>query len=249
MSSVEKQEIVQNGIFGTVLGFLSAGSVGALLAAGTALWMAAVQEDIDEQKRKRVEEITHPDPIKKQLELEEAKRKRQEVNKIYERIEKIIPATRIEVVNRYARKYYERDPEKAELVYPGIGEQMKKQLYYDQLNLMYRVDIRYSTLNFKMAAGKGRLMPESDPYVTVTIYNSREDKRNEINPISTACGIVVEPYIFERMLNNDLSNKNIKTYNLGLTNCLDTFNGSTALIHTYRYMYTVDDGFSYVVCW
>jgi len=70
MASIEKKEIIQNGIFGIIAGMIMGGPAGAIAAGVTAGGLAHLEEKHDQELRRKEWERRHPDIVQRELEWE-----------------------------------------------------------------------------------------------------------------------------------------------------------------------------------
>ena len=82
-TSVQKKEIIEMGAGGVIFGALAGGPVGGLLAAAATIGAAHMQEQKDEEMRRKNWEATHEDPIKKQERIRESEKEIKRQSEVY----------------------------------------------------------------------------------------------------------------------------------------------------------------------
>ena len=106
MSSVEKKQIIQNGIFGTVAGLATGGPVGAIMVAGLTAGLAISQEKKDQELRDREQQRKLAEKIRRENNKKRCEKKAEEYKKKKEK-EKQALLDDIERKSIYYRKIRE----------------------------------------------------------------------------------------------------------------------------------------------
>ena len=242
MSSIEKKEIVQNGIFGVVAGLAMAGPAGALTVGLAAAGMAHIQEQKDEEQRQRNWELFHPDPVEKELERQRIKeyfQKERLINKDLRTLMVMERPGKITDSIFYDDTYKELSGTEKYNLMKSLNKRIDD--YYQKYDRCYaKIDF-----DFIRNSKRGKLDPNNNPYVNVTRFNSRSDYKYGTNPSCVGRGKIYKSEEFKRMLLDDYYNPNIEKYSILSSTVTGCINDN----HLFFYMYTIDGGETYVLCW
>lgn len=244
MSSIEKKEIIQNGVFGTVAGLVMGGPIGAISVALTAAGLSHLQE-INDQKKRDVyqrdsitsaqrEAIREEVALKYKIEKENTKDLKDLM--IMERPQKLD-------YKIFSNKLFDHYTAEEKLDYIQTYNKIIDDVYmeYDKCY----VEIDFDLLRNQQVVGrKNRLDPDKRPYVIIKRYSNKNDLQNGENPISIGKGKILKREIFREELLKDLHNPEIEKYQIFQEKVVGCINSGV-----FRYMYTIDNGENYSVCW
>ena len=99
MSSIEKKEIIQNGIFGTAAGLVMGGPIGGAMAAGAAIGIGVIQEKRDEELRQKEWERNHANPADIYTSIKNTEAKLKDRKSTLNRIDIIIKSSNYQTIH------------------------------------------------------------------------------------------------------------------------------------------------------
>ena len=244
MSSIEKKEIIQNGAFGVIGGLLMGGPMGAIAAGLAAAGFAHMQEINDQKKRDEYERI--------HISTEQREIKRKEIALEYERKKEATKDLKdLMTMDRppkltykiFLDEAYNHYTEKEKYEYIKTYNRIIDEVYADYDQCYAEID--FDLLKNKISSGlRNRLDPDEKPYVIVKRYKNKEDLLTGRNLISLGNGVILKREDFRNKLIMDLNNPTIEKYKIISSRLVDCINHNTI-----RYMYTIDNGNNYYVCW
>lgn len=229
MQSVEKKQIIQNGIFGTAAGLVMGGPLGALFAATTAIGLGKLQEKEDEIKRQHYIDIRETN----YQEIEKRIRSNTEYFKEQCDLEKIIECyLKIEREDKLVLR--DVDGVKKYVLNPDF-------LFYET-HVLKRTDCHITNNHKKNIIRGGIVIPNINPHVIVYISKKIRIENDNIQFEIEGEGMIYDVIRFAEKMKKDIDNPNFEWYNVGLTIPNSLYCGWI------KYMYTTDKGNHFVIC-
>ena len=244
MSSVEKKQIIENAPFAVTAGLVMGGPAGAVMAGLATAGMAAMQESVDQKRRQAEWDRNHPDPIKKQKELEALQKKLNDKYECCRRVQEMmhidspdiekpcLNSKRFRVDPDHYLDTYRKETREYEDIMNEHGKHFLEGGFKYGVN---RVEFKDNVLLNDNTRSTKHNNPEHRPHVFVKIEFA--DK----TAIPIGNGILYKIDDFERKLEKDLSNPNIYMYHISGRAYCGIHNDKIS------FMYTLDGGKNYVI--
>jgi hypothetical protein len=221
MSSKEKKEIIQNGIFGVAAGMVMGGPAGAITAGVTAVGLAYLEEKYDQNLRRREWERRHPDIIKEEKKKEEIIENIRRKGDIYPEISQMMRDNNSGIIFKIGKVNVDINPDFNRCVSYNGG-----------------CSIKLNPDNNKYV--KIKIYDNSD-----WVFDS------SILPYINGSGIILNSSDFKLKLENEKNNPNLDKFIIdnGWGKEVRSGYGSVTLLHRIRHMFTIDSGKTFYVLW
>ena len=245
MSSNAKKDIIQNGVFGVAAGLVMGGPAGAVAVAGATALLAHLQEKEDQELLRKQYEREHPDPRIEEERLKKFEEQIERRNEVLKRIKPLMEIEKPKQIDISKILYDKTNPNRD--IDLEIAQEINKELMdnYNKYQLWDRVNIEFDYSRNQIRSGKkAQLHPDHSPYAVVSIY--KKNRLFSSGLILQGKGKIYSEQKFEKLLLKDYDNPNLEKYNLQGTRCCV---GELNVWHPYEYMYTVDNGKNFVICW
>lgn len=245
MSSRDKQEIVQNGIFGTLAG-LAAGGIPGMITAGIASVAVATSQE------KKDQELRDKEAERKRLEKEHR-------DNILNELQDIPYAVTFSMEDYKRSTFiptYDTPNHGFGYSYEDISY-LNNEFYNSKRLSKFHIQCDYNKNNIRVDHAI-TVLPQINPYVEIFITDYFSDIKGN--------GIVLDTNDFIKQYNIDKHNPNMRKYKINhkFYQGIGKYLGYTSKEfgkkpkvarripyegHTFSYMYSVDNGKSFVVWW